>query len=153
MGRPKISLDKRLKTYVLDIETGCHIWTKQVTDRGYPLIWFNNKMRRAHKIAYEFYKEPISGDLVIRHQCHNRRCINVEHMILGTQADNIADAVKAGRNAKGSKNGHTHLTEADVIKIRELIATGLASKTVAKMFNLSWSATSHIKHRKTWRHV
>ncbi|MBT6543496.1 MAG: HNH endonuclease, partial [Rhodobacteraceae bacterium] len=30
-------------------------------------------------------------DEVVRHSCHNRRCINSEHLQLGTQQDNIHD--------------------------------------------------------------
>ena len=30
-------------------------------------------------------------DEVVRHRCHNRRCINPEHLQLGTQQDNIHD--------------------------------------------------------------
>ncbi|WP_121095621.1 HNH endonuclease [Roseinatronobacter ekhonensis] len=30
-------------------------------------------------------------DEVVRHRCHNRRCINPEHLTLGSKADNKRD--------------------------------------------------------------
>ena len=35
--------------------------------------------------------EIVSRDQVVRHRCHNRRCINPDHLVLGTQADNKRD--------------------------------------------------------------
>ena len=32
-----------------------------------------------------------SEDHVVRHRCHNRLCVNPEHLELGTQADNKRD--------------------------------------------------------------
>ena len=46
--------------------------------------------------AYRFIhcvlsREAASRDLVVRHRCHRRRCVNPEHLELGTQADNKRD--------------------------------------------------------------
>ena len=46
--------------------------------------------------AYQLLCVALQGvlprrDEVVRHRCHNRRCINPEHLQLGTQQDNIHD--------------------------------------------------------------
>ncbi len=46
--------------------------------------------------AYRFIycvlnKEIASSDHVIRHRCHNRKCVNPEHLVIGSQADNKRD--------------------------------------------------------------
>lgn len=40
---------------------------------------------------------PIPAGLFVLHKCDNNRCCNEEHLFLGTQAENIADAVAKGR--------------------------------------------------------
>lgn len=39
-------------------------------------------------------------DLVVRHTCDNPRCINPNHLIIGTRADNNKDRATRGRSAK-----------------------------------------------------
>ena len=46
--------------------------------------------------AYRFIhcvlsRKVASRHLVVRHHCHHRRCVNPEHLELGTQADNKRD--------------------------------------------------------------
>lgn len=40
--------------------------------------------------------------------CNNRRCVNVEHLFLGTNADNCADMVAKGRHANQLKTHCKH---------------------------------------------
>lgn len=43
--------------------------------------------------------EDIAGK-VVRHTCDNPRCINPEHLLLGTKADNNRDRAERSRSAK-----------------------------------------------------
>ncbi len=36
-------------------------------------------------------REVIGGDMVVRHRCNNRRCINPALLTIGTRADNKRD--------------------------------------------------------------
>lgn len=47
---------------------------------GYGRIRRNGKLHMAHRWAYEQEHGPIPDGLVIDHLCHNRGCINVEHL-------------------------------------------------------------------------
>lgn len=104
----------------------------------------------AHRVAYELANGPIDGGLFVMHKCDNRRCVNPEHLTLGTFADNMADMVRKSRQAAGSRNSHAKLRELDVIEIRSLIGKyGM----IAKRYNVSQTTISEIKARKIWRHV
>lgn len=52
----------------------------------------------AHRKAWADANGPIPEGVCILHKCDNPPCINVEHLFLGTQADNVADMNAKGRN-------------------------------------------------------
>ncbi len=64
----------------------------------------------SHRIAYELVHGPVPRRLYVLHRCDTPRCVNVEHLALGTQKENIAQAVerKPHRNARKitCKRGH-----------------------------------------------
>lgn len=55
--------------------------------------------------------------------------------------------------ARGEGNGHSKLTATAVISIRGLIGTGITQRSIAKLFGVSESEISAIKHVRLWRHL
>lgn len=53
---------------------------------------------RMHRVSFELHKGPIPDGLLVRHTCDNPPCINPEHLITGTRADNVADMIARGRH-------------------------------------------------------
>ena len=60
----------------------------------------------AHKIAWIKAFGPVPKGLDVCHTCDNRKCINVDHLWLGTRSENILDAVKKGRMPQTEANHH-----------------------------------------------
>ena len=54
---------------------------------------------------------------------------------------------------RGSKNGMSRLTEADIPAIRARIATGEFLKHIAVDYGVTREAISSVKHRKNWGSV
>lgn len=79
-----------------------------------------------HVRAYIEKYGPVPKGHVVMHKCHNRRCINDEHLTTGTQSDNIKHSVADGRMTQhqnkdyctGSKCHAAKLTEEDVRRIK-----------------------------------
>lgn len=103
---------------------------------------------------------------VICHHCDNPSCVRPSHLFLGTQKDNIRDAVKKGRLYlqryprritskiyRGEEHGAAKIGEDAVHEIRERAAAGEQQKHLAAEFGLSTSAVGNIVRRETWRHV
>lgn len=72
---------------------------------GYGVVTLNSKNYRLHRVVYcrvnSIKIEEIDGK-VIRHTCDNPRCINPDHLVLGSHADNMNDMAlrRRGNNLK-----------------------------------------------------
>ena len=96
-----------------DPETGCINWIGSLKRNGYSRFRVGRKVLRAHRVAWELEHGPIGVGQVIRHSCHNRRCVNLEHLQPGTHQDNMHDMTEARR-------GHCKLTNREVVEIKGL---------------------------------
>ena len=83
----------------------CWIWTGGRKGRGYGEFYKDHRLLGAHRVAWELAIGPIPNGLDCLHSCDNPPCCNPAHLFLGTQADNNADMVAKGRDARGDKNG------------------------------------------------
>ncbi len=110
-------MGRRRKTGTIDLPyninptTGCHEYTGSLTDEGYGQININGQRWLVHRLMWTLKKGYITRDDKVRHTCDNPPCMNIKHLRVGTQADNIQDAVRRGRlkgrvsKAKGNWRG------------------------------------------------
>jgi hypothetical protein len=121
----------------------------------------------AHRFSYEISNGPIPPGMMVCHHCDTRACIRPSHLFLGTQKDNIQDAVSKNRMARGTRHGsHTKpetlrrgmghgmakLKDDEVIQIRQL-AGSATQEAIAKLYGVSQFKVSSIIRRKTWAHI
>lgn len=94
----------------------------------------------------------------MRHSCDNTRCVNPDHLLLGTHAENMADMKSRGRAGRrdynrGSRHGMATLTEDLVIEIRRLYEAGTSQAELCRRFGRSPANIHSVVHRKRWTHV
>jgi hypothetical protein len=75
--------------------TGCHIWHGSLLN-GYGNLRYQGRNGQAHRFAWTLRHGPIPAGMILCHRCNVRRCVNPDHLALGTRADNNADT-KAAR--------------------------------------------------------
>lgn len=108
---------------------------------------------RAMRTSYRLLVEPIPEGLGVLHTCDNPKCVNPNHLFLGTNADNCADKVSKNRQQKGEDQPLSKLTEAEVQEIRNLHHQGHTLKQLGEQFGVDKSTIGYITRRKTWKHI
>jgi len=107
----------------------------------------------AHRWIYEQKHGLIPAGMFVLHKCDNPACVSIDHLYLGTHADNMKDRTRRGRSARGETNGCARLTETAVIEIRWLSSQGSSGRAIAQQFGVALYTVQKIINRKTWRHV
>lgn len=149
-----------IKHINIDTQTGCWNWTATLHRGGYGLTWANKKVRKAHRVSYQLYYGEFDETLYVLHKCDNRKCVNPEHLFLGTALDNARDMISKNRHLESYskiqfKKGELHpsakITTKDVEEIRKLIDSRIMTQTkIAASYGISSMQVSRIKYKKNW---
>ena len=136
-------------------EDSCWNWKAGVDYDGYGKFWFLDDTIRAHRFAWFVVNGAIPSDTpFVCHTCDNPSCVNPSHLFIGSSDDNILDMMIKDRHLKGEDNGGARLTNAQVIQIRELHATGVTtSRKLGRQFNVGKSTILRILSGKCWAHL
>jgi hypothetical protein len=152
-------------------ERGCRPWQGALSPGGYGRVNVGGRAGRrlqAHRVAFAlaFNQDPVG--LVVCHRCDHPRCVNADHLFLGTQADNIRDAQEKGRIAhgaahgsktrpervaRGERHGASRLTAEQVRDIRRAKAAGERSVEIATRFGVSRVNVDDIAAGRRWASV
>lgn len=127
--------------------TECWPWTASIKDNGYGIVThFEGRTEYAHRISFLLANGRLpNGDT--RHTCDTRPCCNQRHLIEGSRAQNVADAVSRKRHAHGEKNGTAKLTRADVAAIH---ASLLPHTVLARQLDVHPTTVLRVRRGQTW---
>jgi predicted DNA-binding protein YlxM (UPF0122 family) len=129
----------------------CWEWNGWVLKGAKPYGQFtiNGTVFQSHRVAYFLHYKKDPSTLHVLHKCDNHKCVNPNHLFLGTNNDNIQDKIKKGRyrSNKGKKwtteygnwkNCRSKLTESQYHEIINLYSTGDVSlRHLATLYNVS----------------
>ncbi len=138
------------------IKNNCWIWCGAFNPKnGYGLLRDGEKTKLTHRLSYEIFKGKIEKGKYICHSCDNKLCINPDHLWIGSQSENIQDALNKKRwnPPRGESNGKSLLSEENVIEIRKLLEQNMKQNQIAEKFNIDQSTVSDIKRKKRWKHL
>jgi DNA-binding XRE family transcriptional regulator len=153
-----MSEDKFFKYAILD-EEGCWIYTAaKYAHKGgtYPIIYDRTSQtnKQLSRAIYEAATGEELGYLFACHKCDKGACIKPSCLYAGTQKQNMQDAVKRNRIARGAKLKQTKLSIEDVKIIKQLLREKVLTKQqIALQFNVSRTTISFIYSGKNWRYV
>ena len=121
----------RFLTKTKALPDGCVIWTAAQDAAGYGRFWMLKRMLPASQAAYRLFVGDIPEGLVVRHKCSRKDCVNVSHLILGTQAENMIDLALSGKSPN---------QKADFAEARRRREQGATLASIAKTFDCSVQA-------------
>ncbi len=118
--------------------------------KGYTNFSMDMGQYRLHRVMYEAFIGEIPDGMILCHSCDNVRCINPQHLFIGSNKDNSLDMVLKGRQAKGERNGAAKLTEDQV---RYVLQSNKGPSVIRKELNVSKSTILSIRSGRTWKHL
>jgi hypothetical protein len=142
----------------------CWPWTGLLYRTGYGRFWICRSNLvipiLPHRLAFFLVTGTDPGTDLVCHTCDNRRCANPGHLWIGSNSQNILDAIAKGRKRPsggvlpGERNGFAKVTPAAVLAIRFRYGVGgVAARALGEEYGVTKSQALRIIHRKSWRHL
>lgn len=135
---------------LVDHSDKCWEWQagKQHPGLPYGAFWLNSQNMPAHRYAWELERGPVAIGLNVLHSCDNPKCVNVAHLFLGTDQQNMND-----KHNKRRGRGHYGAQKLTPEKVREIMSSELRNIVLAVKYGVSASLICNIKKRRAWRHI
>lgn len=150
-------LANRIMNRIKEIDSnGCWIWGGTLS-AGYGCMTILKKSKRVHQVSWSITRgKLIPSGMCVCHKCDNRKCVNPEHLFLGTHSENMKDCYEKGRSKLRNQsfpkdsNPSAKLNQNDVDNIREMLNVGKTQKAIANTYHISQSQVSNIKRGIRW---
>lgn len=135
----------------------CWLWTAK-TSRGYGNIAYkeNDSPTRiaAHRFSWELHYGEIPDGMSVLHHCDVRGCVRDTHLFLGDQQANMTDCANKLRTNIGERNQSAIVSREDVLKMRQLFATGKYTyREIADLFYIKRAHAYKIITGQLWKYL
>lgn len=140
-------------------ENECWEWIGAINSTGRGIFNYPGmKNGKAHRVSWIIHYGDIPNNLCVLHHCDNGKCVNPNHLFLGTKGDNNTDRKQKGRSnpLRGENDPKSKLTEENVRDIRKLYipdSKEFNQFKLADMFGVSRSTILAILRGDNWKHV
>jgi DNA-binding XRE family transcriptional regulator len=128
-------------------DAGCIEWQGNKLGNGYGRIWMDGKLVLVHRLVLES-KVPgfLESGYLACHTCDNPSCINPEHLVPGTAADNTRQMMERGRKTsrRQSLPGSGKLTVHQLREIQAKYAGKISKRQLAREYGVNQQTITKI---------
>ncbi len=151
-----LEVTERFRVKYHETETGCWIWFAAKDAGGYGRFKWNGRIDGAHRVSWEMANGAVPRQMDVLHRCNVKACVNPAHLYLGTQKDNMRDAMRDGLwvcpDRSGIRNAAAKITPETARAIRLEYAQGDVSQAMlAAKFGMHQTNVSRIVRKANWR--
>lgn len=145
------TITERFMSKVEKKESGCWMWTGSGLIKGYGHMHCLLKHVTCHRLSWMINIGKIPDGLCVLHKCDNRRCVNPDHLFLGTNKDNQDDCRKKGRHAwlRGERLPLTKLTAAQAFEAKQRLKSE-SFRSIARDMGVHFDTIRAIKRGQSW---
>ena len=146
------SLKCKILGNIQESESGCWLY-KNSSSGAYGKIRWECKWLSAHRVAYEQFIGEIPEEMWVCHKCDTPKCVNPEHLFVGSPSENRKDAVSKRRVALGEKNHLSKFTDKQIEEMRLLKNEGFTYVRLTRIFNCSMTQLHYVIKNKIRREI
>ena len=136
----------------------CVLWPYSQMRDGRGMATVDGQKMSTNRAAWLANGRPLEKSQVVRHSCDNSQCVNLRHLLAGTQRENVEDCIRRGRKVVlyGENNRTSVLTEKQVKEIRFLYCPGdsnWGARPLARRYGVAKTTVNQLLKGETWKHL
>lgn len=156
--RKKTLMERFLRSFSKEEGSSCWNWLLHLDRDGYghmTIRYENGDIlnKKSHRMAYSLLVGEVPDGMSVCHKCDNPKCVNPDHLFLGTQQDNMNDKQNKNRHHFGEKHPMAKLKEEDVSSIKFKANSGSTHDSIAKEYGVCRQTISRIVSGSGWANL
>lgn len=147
---PRVTKAAHLREWVASrSRSECWVWPWACNPKNhYAQVTFEGRGRPAGHVSLEMDGRPRpSADMVMRHRCHNRPCVNPDHLAWGTASENTIDTWR------DDNHSNAKFSVEQVKEIRRRRAAGEKGRHLAAEFGVHEMTIYKMTNGRSWAFV
>jgi hypothetical protein len=128
-------------------------WVTKYKGRPYPSAMFQGTRWRLNRLSWTAFNDKLPPEnLVARHNCPVKHCVNPKHLEIGTSADNAADRIRDDKHNRG-KRCHSCIIDKDTARqIKKSRGNGTQQERATR-HGTTLATVQSIDRGKSWAYV
>lgn len=133
-------------------EQECWEWMGRLNSKGYGRFCFQASLWLAHRFSWMLERGTIPDGMNVLHRCDNRKCVNPNHLFLGTLSYNMKDCFAKGRGHHPPSSAK--ITPDQVRMIRKMwVPYRVSVRMISEKFGFPYKSVENAVTPGKWIHV